>query len=123
MPKSHQPRQPTGAYAEWYGRSRTGPSHRFQSSVDGTGGGPADPLLPQFSRAIRPDVDLAHFADYSRLNPFVRQSCSLRRVPLISHRRDDTRRVRRLRQLAAFVQRVRERLLTIDVLARLDGRH
>ena len=44
-------------------------------------------------------------------------------VPLVAHLRRDAGRLRGLGQLAAFVERVGERLLAVDVLARADRRH
>ena len=44
-------------------------------------------------------------------------------VPLVAHLRHHAGRLRGLGQLAALVQRVRERLLAVDVLARADRRH
>ena len=38
VPKSTQARHFVGWYSGWYGRKGTGPSHRSQSSVSGTGG-------------------------------------------------------------------------------------
>ena len=68
-------------------------------------------------------MDLAHLADDAGLNPLVRQPRAFGGVPLIAHLRGDAGRVRGLGQLAAFVQRVRERLLAIDVLAGANRGH
>ena len=59
---------------------------------------PADPLLPQQPGAIGPDVDFAHIADHTRLNPFIRQPGAFGRVPLVAHLSGDARLVRGLGQ-------------------------
>ena len=82
-----------------------------------------DALLPQFAGAIGPDMDFADVADDAGLNPFVGQPRAFGGVPLIAHRRHHTCGLGGFGQFAAFEQRVRQRLLAIDVLARLDRGH
>ena len=83
----------------------------------------ADALLPQPAGAIGPHMNFAHFTDQAGLDPFVREARSFAGVALIAHLRGDARRMRGLGQFAALVQRVRQRLLTINVLAGANGRH
>ena len=84
---------------------------------------PADPLFPQQARAVGPTVDLANFADHAGLNPFIGQPRPLGGVPLIAHLRHHARVMRGLRQRAALVERMREGLLAIHMLARPNGGH
>ena len=68
-------------------------------------------------------MDLAHRPDHPGLDPLVGEPGALGGMPLVSHLGGDAGGTRGLGQLAAFVQRVRQRLLAVHVLARADRRH
>ena len=89
-----------------------------QSSDAGTGSdavGPAHALRPD--RAVRPDVDFMHLADDARLDAFDRAAQAIRRAALVAHLRDDAGFLRQIAQIARLVNRLRQRLLAIDVFA------
>ena len=72
---------------------------------------------------IGPDVRLPHRADCAVLDPLGHQPVALKSHALVSHLRGNLMLPRGLGQGAGFVDRVRERLLAVDVLSPPDGRH
>ena len=86
-------------------------------------GGPGNSLLPETAGPVGPDVDFLHGPDHSGLDPLVREPGTLGGMPLVSHLSGDTRCTSGLRQLSTLMQRVRERLLAIHMLAGADGCH
>ena len=68
-------------------------------------------------------MDFAHLADGTGLDELHRQAILGRRMNLDAHLRDELLLPRELGELAALVDVVRQRLLTIDVQAALHGRH
>ena len=74
-------------------------------------------------RPIGPDVRLTHRADRAVVEPLGHQPVALEGHSLVSHLRGDLVLARGLGQGAGLVDRARERLLAVDVLSPLDGRH
>src|SRR5271165_5490309 len=94
-------------------RSRYG--RRFLRTVD------LDPLRPD--RPIRPCVNLADRSDCSVPNPLAKHPYAVARMPLVAHLGDDFALSRRFGEQPGLIDTVRQRLLDIDMLAALDGRH
>ncbi len=85
-------------------------------------GGAVEPLRPD--RAVGPVVHLAHGADEAGLHPLADQARALHRVALVAHLRGLRRAPPGLRhQGTHLVQRARQRLLAVDVLAGLERSH
>src|SRR5687768_2076784 len=77
-------------------------------------------LWPVDDGSVRPYVDFTHRPDDSRLDPLVDQAGTFARVSLIAHLGHELRVGERRRpQDARFVNRVCERLLHVDMLARI----
>ena len=132
VPKSHQPRQRNGTYAGWYGR--IGRRAEPQVPVERRGHGrrllrAIDALRPVFveqavRRSIGPDVHFAHGADRAVPDHLAQPRGSARRPApgCPSAWRLCASRAARVSCRASQTV-VRERLLAIDVLARLHRRH
>ena len=74
-------------------------------------------------RVRRPRVHLAHGADRAVPDPLADQADALAGMALVAHLRGHLRLAGGLGDLAGLVHRVRQGLLAVDVLARLDGHH
>ena len=100
---------------------RRGHGRRVLGPLDALG--PPQRHLAAMRGAVRPDVHLPHGADGAVPDPFVDQPVALERHALVAHLRGDLGLARRLGHGAGLVHRAGQRLLAIDVLAHLDGRH
>ncbi len=78
-----------------------------------------DRLVPVFAGPVGPAMDFADGADRAVAEDFDDSPRTAERVPLVSHLRDDVHFAGNLAHPPGFVNRMRERLLTIDVLAQL----
>ncbi len=72
-------------------------------------------------RAVHPDVHLAHGTNRAALNQLLDPPVIVGRVPLIAHLRRELELRGRLTNEPRFRDVVGERLLAVDVLARLEG--
>jgi hypothetical protein len=68
-------------------------------------------------------MNLAHRADGARPNHFAQPAVAFARMPLVAHLRNHSVFARRQRQLARFPDRVRQRLLAINMFARRHRQH
>ena len=84
---------------------------------------PIQRQLAAVRRPIGPDVRLPHRADRAVLEPLGHQPVALEGHALVSHLRGDLMLPRGLGQGTGLIDRVGERLLAVDVLSALDGRH
>ena len=127
VPKSHQPRQLHGRIGRVVGplADRPEPEVPVERRRDGRRLRWARPIPCFQSRPARSDQTWTSrtVADHPGLDPLVGEPGALGGVPLVAHLGGDAGRARGLGQLAAFVERVRQRLLAVDVLARADRRH
>ena len=88
--------------------------------------GPGDDvggLLPVLERPVGPDVDLADLADRARADDLRTATEPGVGRPLVAHLRADALLPGRLAHQPCFPDRVRQRLLAIDVLAHPHGGH
>ena len=77
--------------------------------------GSPDALGPD--RPVGPSVHLGHVSDHARLHPLVDPPRVVAGVALVAHLRHDARLLGNPRQHARLADRVRQRLLDVDVLA------
>ena len=82
--------------------------------------GPPDALGP--SRPVGPCVHLRHVPDHARLHPLVDPPRFVAGMALVAHLGNDAGLLRNSRQHPRLVDRVRQRLLHVDVLAGLHRR-
>ncbi len=79
--------------------------------------------MPVFSGPIGPAVDLADLADRAVADQLDDPPRAVKGVPLIAHLRDDIHLAGDFAHPPRLVNRMRERLLAIDVLAHPHGQH
>jgi hypothetical protein len=104
--------------------SGTQPQLPIESRRNGVGHlRPLDRLVPVFSRPVGPAVDLADLADRAIANQFDDPPRAIEGVPLIAHLRDDVHLAGDFAHPSRLIDRVRERLLAIHVLAHPHGQH
>ena len=97
-----------------------------QARPRGTGGdnfGPLDRLMPVFAGPVGPTMDLADGPDRAVAEDFDDSPRTGKRMSLVSHLRDDVHLAGDFAHPVGFVDRMRERLLTVNVLAQLHRHH